>query len=472
MYSDSDSEMDENEYRQIRIEQDNARRSKQWQNEHQGQVWDTESLAVLGPSKAMPHYGNEIKSGEFSGYFRSNDSQNGMITPLPRVGDDGAPENYTDKLVCRHLAIGYLVGKHPRDFIDEVVNSEKIQEYFANGEGLKYFDDRLSSTLNQDSSTKQFVTNHGFGRYLADTIDEMVRRGAEEEKVYISADFNHAMALWLRRKNEENRDRVTVYAYDPNVTGNHVKIQALTSDARQHLQSTTMMDLFPSVVVSQRNPFADTTSAVLTSLNGQQLRPPEDLAYVAERDILPQTANRQLTLAMRHNLPDVVRKLSENPTVSEVMMWSQQPSTGPNSQEKSSAEFTSASLSPSTTTPTSVPTHAAESSGSMATPQQVASPQENGGQQAGQPQQALAPAISPQVVPLAAPVPGATGTDPNALRAAAQAVQPTVPMPAGVNGSSPESYYGRPLSVTGQGGDFYGYTLSPTTNEPRKRGGR
>ncbi|MCC7005972.1 MAG: ShET2/EspL2 family type III secretion system effector toxin [Ottowia sp.] len=295
----------------------NAGIRAQWVLEHGDTPPVSRSFSQFG-EKVFPHYGTLVKQGVNANAIRSAYNENGQHSPIQRADDEAAPENYIDVLVCRHLALAYLDAVHPRDFIDNVVNADQIVQHFAKGEGLKHYITMQDVISKQAENTKQQVTNHAFGEYLTDTILLMRKNNQTEEKIYINteSEINHAVGLRIRLKNEPAGESATLYAYDPNLTGNHLKMKSFENEVAQNWKSVTLTDVFPTLAAfASSNGELKSMSVIVTSMSGLALDLAACRKYFSAQDVQTvESCSRQLALAMRYGLNSVLTEMTQHPS--------------------------------------------------------------------------------------------------------------------------------------------------------------
>jgi hypothetical protein len=228
---------------------------------------------------------------------------------VPRgFGEEGPFVSEPTRIVCRHLALAFLKEPH---FVD-IVAARRIPEYFVKHGGLGPYQvsfNRLVSV--PDAPTRELVGNRGFGMWLADMADRMLKRGLGETGVVLTTE-DHVMALKIRHKAEANPARVEAVFYDPNLTNAEMSVQTAAAGGSQQFQALS----FDQFCVKWPEYFARGTGAdgicvVAENIDGIVLKPPEELppGKLELRYLGTAAYPTAFGAALERNMPDAMRAL-------------------------------------------------------------------------------------------------------------------------------------------------------------------
>jgi hypothetical protein len=131
-------------------------------------------------------------------------------------------------VVCRHLAIEYMMSAKKDKFLRHVADQESIKEYFSGGR-LREANARYEEITSRATEKNSVVISaHFIPPCVSDLVSSMRNRNLTRSD-FLIATANHAMALSLQLKGIR-KDRICVSFYDPNWTSNHFRIECRNAD--------------------------------------------------------------------------------------------------------------------------------------------------------------------------------------------------------------------------------------------------
>lgn len=175
---------------------------------------------------------------------------------------------YSTNVNCMHMANDFArhLGKK-RAMANQFSTAEGIREHFRGrlGESAKQAFDTL---VNAPPASRHLVGEKQLGQYMAAVARALVQShhsgGATESNTLLTT-HDHLMALHVERKSKDGADYFTAKLYDPNESGNFVRVEAATPQALAHL---TLLDMLSEENQAQyRGPSGDLVCLAAVALD-------------------------------------------------------------------------------------------------------------------------------------------------------------------------------------------------------------
>ncbi len=164
--------------------------------------------------------------------------------------------------MCRHFASAYsmqaLAGPDgTRDFLRAFKDPESIRAFFQGQGGLKSIQ-RAYETMAfaAPNKAKHQVDADRLGAYLTEVANHLdAGGGASDPACVLLLTEDHAMAVKVERKTKPDKGTYfAVSVYDPNVSGNHVRVEAASAQALGNLKFGDMVKLADNYTGQLKNP--------------------------------------------------------------------------------------------------------------------------------------------------------------------------------------------------------------------------
>lgn len=152
-------------------------------------------------------------------------------------------------ILCRHLSFLYLFGGQSRQDFMHIASDLNNLEALTGGRRQE-IEDQLNTLMKTQARHSPLVPAGQMGAWLNHTASNMQHNQIDKCRIFVSMfHLKHAVALHLELKpaHQGSGQRLCISAYDPNLTGNHHRVEFELPGERGKMAALSLEHLFPDL---------------------------------------------------------------------------------------------------------------------------------------------------------------------------------------------------------------------------------